>query len=37
MFNHREERALEEYILKMQDYAYPLSMDQLRLKVAEMV
>ena len=32
-----EEKALEEYILKMQEYAYPLSMDQLRLKVAEMV
>ena len=32
-----EETALEEYILKMQEYGYPLSMDQLRLKVAEMV
>ena len=32
-----EETALEQYILKMQEYAYPLSMDQLRLKVAEMV
>ena len=34
---HSEEKALKEYILKMQEYAYPLSMDQLRLKVAEMV
>ena len=32
-----EERALEEYTLKMQEYAYPLHMDQLRLKVAEMI
>ena len=32
-----EEKALEEYILKMQEYAYPLSMDQLRLKVVEMI
>ena len=36
MLIHREEKALEEYILKMQEYAYPLSMDQFRLKVAEM-
>ena len=32
-----EEKVLEAYILKMQEYAYPLSMDQLRLKVAEIV
>ena len=32
-----EEKALQAYILKMQEYAYPLSMDQLRLKVAEIV
>ena len=32
-----EETTLEEYILKMQEYGHPLSMDQLRLKVAEMV
>ena len=31
-----EEKTLEEYILKMQEYGLPLSMDQLRLKVAEM-
>ena len=37
MLTYSEEKALEEYILKMQEYAYPLSMDQLRLKVAEMV
>ena len=37
MLTQSEEKALEEYILKMQEYAYPLSMDQLRLKVAEMV
>ena len=37
MLTQSEERALEEYILKIQEYAYPLSMDQLRLKVAEMV
>ena len=37
MLIQSEEKALEEYILKMQEYAYPLSMDQLRLKVAEMV
>ena len=24
---HSKEKALEEYILKMQEYAYPLSMD----------
>ena len=37
MLTQSEETALEEYILKMQEYGYPLSMDQLRLKVAEMV
>ena len=37
MLTKSEEKALEEYILKMQEYAYPLSMDQLRLKVAEVV
>ena len=31
-----EEKALEEYILKMQENGFPLTMDQLRLKVAEM-
>ena len=35
MLTQNEEKALEEYILKMQEYPYPLSMDQLRLKVAE--
>ena len=37
MLTHSEETSLEAYILKMQEYAYPLSMDQLQLKVAEMV
>ena len=37
VLTHSEEKALEEYILKMQEYAYPFSMDQLRLKVAKMV
>ena len=37
MLTQSEEKALEEYILKMQEYSYPLSMDQLRLQVAEMV
>ena len=37
VLTHSEETTLEAYILKMQEYAYPLSMDQLRLKVAEMV
>ena len=37
MLTQSEEKALEEYILKMQEYGYPLSMDQLRLKVPEMV
>ena len=37
VLTHNEEKALEEYILKIQEYAYPLSMDQLRLKVAKMI
>ena len=37
MLTYSEETALEAYILKMQEYAYLLNMDQLRLKVAEMV
>ena len=37
MLTQSEEKTLEEYILKMQEYAYPFSMDQLRLKIAEMV
>ena len=37
VFSISEENVLEEYILKMQECIYPLSMDQLRLKVVEMV
>ena len=37
VFTQSEEKALEEYILKMQEYGYPLSIDQLRLKVAEII
>jgi hypothetical protein len=33
----QEEAELEEYLLKMQDLGYPLTIGQLRLKVAEIV
>ena len=36
MLTNDEKNALEEYILKMQEYGLPLSMDQLHFKVAEM-
>ena len=37
MLMHSEEKTLEEYILKMQEYGYPLTMNELRLKVVEMI
>ena len=37
ILSHNEKNALEEYIVKMQDYEYPLTMEQVGLKVAEMM